>query len=143
MWDPDNFPGADSVPWQLLIRARFTHEIDAVLASVVVSRVGAVTSVDVARRLVDVARVKAGGEKAEPGVVLAAVRGLLEFDEWCGTGWPRRWPPRPKGHDFDDLMDPVAVLVMERAAELVSVAGSPDLQGGLGAALGELGGFGR
>ena len=22
MWDPEHFPGADNVPWQLLIRAR-------------------------------------------------------------------------------------------------------------------------
>jgi hypothetical protein len=29
MWDVDRFPGAEHVPWQLLIRARYAHELDA------------------------------------------------------------------------------------------------------------------
>jgi len=29
---------------------------------------------------------------------------LSDIDDWCGTGWPRRWPfPPPKGLDRDDL----------------------------------------
>ena len=32
MWDPEGFPGADTVPWPLLIRARYQFELDAVIA---------------------------------------------------------------------------------------------------------------
>jgi len=53
MWDPEHVPGVDHVPWQLLIRARFAHELDAVLASVVVERFGAVVSVEVTRKVAE------------------------------------------------------------------------------------------
>ncbi|MDO9455195.1 hypothetical protein [Nocardioides sp.] len=141
MYTADDFPGAGNIPWQLLIRARYAFEIDAVLASVVVARVGALTSVDVARKLVDAAGVKAGGDKAEPGAVLGALRATLDFDDWCGTNWPRRWPPKPRGRDFDDLSDPIVPLVAERALELLTAGGSPDLQGSLGQVLAEVGGI--
>ena len=65
MWDSDNFPGADNVPWQLLIRARFAHEIDAILASVVVARVGAVASVDITRQVAAVAQGVIAAERGE------------------------------------------------------------------------------
>ena len=55
MWDPENFPGADHVPWQLLIRARFAYEIDAALASVIVSRIGAVASTEITYKVAEVA----------------------------------------------------------------------------------------
>lgn len=30
---------------------------------------------------------------------------LADIEDWCGTGWPRRWPwPPPKGVDRDDLV---------------------------------------
>lgn len=27
---------------------------------------------------------------------------LSEIDDWCGTGWPRRWPHPPKDVSWDD-----------------------------------------
>lgn len=142
MWDPDNFPGADNVPWQLLIRARFAYEIDAVLASVVVSRVGTVASVDVTRQVAEIAASAVSGqrEKASSSTKLRALSALADFDDWCGTNWPRPWPPK-KNDVFDDLSDPIAGLVIEQAHATVLAGGSDVLQKSLGQALAEVGGL--
>lgn len=140
MWDPEHFPGADNVPWQLLIRARFVHEIDAVLASTIVSHVGAVASVEAARIVATAAQkaIVASRETATPEQRTTAFDAAIDWDDWCGTGWPRRWPPRPK-LGFDDLADPVAELVIGKALELVRAGGSEQLQKTLGEALAEVG----
>jgi len=140
MWDPDNFPGASNVPWPLLIRARFAHEIDAVVASVVVNHVGAIASAKAAHAVALAAQDAISGANRE--VVTSEQRVIafdaaLDWDDWCGTPWPRRWPPRPR-LDFDDLYDPVAGLVIAKALDLVSRAGSEELQKTLGSALAEL-----
>ena len=142
MWDPDNFPGADNVPWQLLIRARFAHELDAVLASVVVARVGAVASYEVTRQVAEVAAkaVTAERVKVTSNGKLRAITAAWEFDDWCGTWWPRPWPPKKQG-SFDDLYDPITVLVIEQALEMVRAGGSEDLVKSLGEALTEVGGL--
>ena len=142
MWDPDNFPGADNVPWQLLIRARFAYQLDAVLASVVVSRVGAVASVDITRQVAEVAASGVTGqrEKATASGKVQTMAALADFDDWCGTNWPRPWPPK-KNNVFDDLSDPIAGLVIEQAHATVLAGGSADLQKSLGQALAEVGGL--
>ena len=139
MWDIDNFPGADHVPWQLLIRARLVDEIDAVLASAVVRRVSAVASSKVAHAVATAAEAGIVGGIREPATAeqrVAAFDAALEFDDWCGTPWPHRWPgPKPK---FDDLFDPMAEVVFGRALDLVQNGGSEALQKTLGSALAEL-----
>src|SRR4051794_12644249 len=116
MWDPEHFPGVDNVPWELLIRARYAHEIDAVLASVVVERVGAVASVEITRKVAEVAMgaITLQSEKATSETAVRALSAVADFDDWCGTKWPRPWPPKKNGV-FDDLSDPMAVLVIEQA----------------------------
>jgi hypothetical protein len=141
MWDPDNFPGADNVPWQLLIRARFAHELDAILASVVVARVGAVASVDITQQVAAVAQgaITAEREKATSATKVRAMSAAADFDDWwCGTPWPRHWPPKPHGV-FDDLSDPIAGLVIEQALTMVRAGGSEGLQKALGEVLVEVG----
>ena len=143
MWDPDNFPGADQVPWQLLIRARFAHELDAVLASVVVARVGAVSSVEITRKVAEVATQAIAGdrEKATAATRARALSAAADFDDWwCGTPWPRHWPPKPHS-SFDDLSDPIAGLVIEQALTMVRAGGSEGLQKTLGDVLAEVGGL--
>jgi hypothetical protein len=143
MWDPENFPGADNVPWQLLIRARYAHEIDAVLASVVVARVGAVASLDVARKVAAVASdaITAEREKATAPAKVRALSAAAEFDDWwCGNSWPRHWPPKPHSV-FDDLGDPISGLVIEQALTMVRAGGSEALQKTLGDVLAEVGGL--
>jgi hypothetical protein len=143
MWDPENFPGADNVPWQLLIRARFAHEIDAVLASVVAARVGAVAPVQVAARVVEAALHARGAdiEKVTAATKVRALSAAADFDDWwCGTPWPRHWPPKPHGI-FDDLGDPIAPLVIEQALAMVRAGGSEALQKTLGEVLAEAGGL--
>ena len=143
MWDPENFPGADHVPWQLLIRARFAHELDAVLASVVVARVGAVSSVEITRKVAEVATqaITADREKATATSKMRALSAAADFDDWwCGTPWPRHWPPKPHGV-FDDLSDPIAELVIDQALTMVRAGGSEGLQKSLGEVLAEVGGL--
>jgi len=143
MWDPDNFPGADHVPWQLLIRARYAHELDAVLASVVVARVGAVASVEITRKVAEVAAqaISADREKVSAATKVRAMSAAADFDDWwCGTPWPRHWPPKPHGL-FDDLSDPIAGLVIEQALTMVRGGGSEALQKSLGDVLAEAGGL--
>ncbi|MGY2877012.1 hypothetical protein ACVW00_004202 [Marmoricola sp. URHA0025 HA25] len=139
MWDIDNFPGADHVPWQLLIRARQVREIDAVLASVIVEQVGAVASGKVTHLVASAAQASIAGGNREPATSeqrIAAFDAALDFDDWrCGTV-PRRWPgPRPR---FEDLSDPITDVVISRAVDLVQRAGSEELQKSLGSALAEL-----
>jgi hypothetical protein len=141
MWDIDHFPGADHVPWQLLIRARYAHELDAVLASVVVARVGAVASVDITRQVASVAQgaITAEREKVTAATKVRAMSAAADFDDWwCGTPWPRHWPPKPRGV-FDDLSDPIAGLVIEQALTMVRAGGSESLQKSLGEMLAEVG----
>lgn len=143
MWDPEHFPGVDNVPWQLLIRARFVRELDAVIASTVVQAVGQVASAEAARTVGAAAQkaMSAGvREPATPEQRTGAFDAALDWDDWCGTGWPRRWPPRPK-LGMDDLSDPVADLVIGKAFELVANGGSEALQKTLGQALAEVGGL--
>ena len=143
MWDPDNFPGADNVPWQLLIRARFAHELDAILASVVVARVGAVASLAITQQVAAVAQdvITAEREKATAATKVRAMSAAADFDDWwCGTPWPRHWPPKPHGV-FDDLSDPIAGLVIEQALTMVRSGGSAALQKSLGDVLAEVGGL--
>jgi hypothetical protein len=139
MWDADNFPGAENVPWQLLIRARLVREIDAVLASAIVSQVGAVASKKVTHAVAMSAQAGIAGanrEQASTEQRVAAFDAALDFDDWCGTSWPHRWPPRPKG--MDDLADPITEVVLGKALELVRLAGSEELQKTLGSTLAEL-----
>jgi hypothetical protein len=143
MWDPENFPGADHVPWQLLIRARFAHELDAVLASIVVARVGAVASVDVARKVAAVAQdaITPDREKVTASGRMRALSAAADFDDWwCGTPWPRHWPPKPHGV-FDDFADPITSLVVEQALGMVKAGGSDALHKSLGDVLAEVGGL--
>jgi hypothetical protein len=124
-----------------LIRARYVHEIDAVLASTVVEHIGTVASVEIARVVATAAQravAEGGRDKAAPEQRVAAFDAALEWDDWCGTPWPHRWPPRPK-LGFDDLSDPVAQLVIGKALELVRAGGSDLLQKTLGEALVEVG----
>jgi hypothetical protein len=138
MWDIDNFPGADHVPWQLLIRARLVHELDAVIASAIVREVSEVASSKVAHHVARAAQeavVEGSREQASSEQRIAAFDAMLDFDDWCGTP-PRRWPgPRPH---FDDLSDPIAEVVLRQAFDLVQRAGSEQLQKTLGPALREL-----
>lgn len=140
MWDIDHFPGAENVPWPLLIRARLVHELDAALASTVVRQVSLVASKKVSRVVAAAAHEAVAGGNREPATAeqrISAFDAVLDFDDWCGTPWPHRWPgPRPH---FDELSDPIAEVVIARAAELVRRGGSEELQKTLGSTLAELG----
>jgi hypothetical protein len=140
MWDIDNFPGADHVPWQLLIRARLVREIDAVIASTVVRNLAEVASSKVTHTVTRAAQAgleEGNREQATSEQRLAAFDAALDFDDWCGTR-PRPWPwPGPRPH-FEDLSDPMAEVVIGQALDLVRRAGSEQLQKSLGSALAEL-----
>ncbi len=144
MWTYDDFPGAKNVPWQLLIRARFVHEIDAVLASTIVRNLGGVASVSVTKTLIAAAE-KALSDKrpteVSAGQRAAAVIAVADWEELCPRPWPWPWPPR-RHLVFDELSDPITTVLAERAIQLVKAAGSEALQKSLGGALAKMGGHG-
>ena len=139
MWDPEHFPGADHVPWQLLIRARFQYELDAVIASTIVRNIATLGSESLANEVglaatkaVALSRASNGQDTANRSESMMSV--LAEFDDWCGTGWPR-WPgPRPKGFD----LDPLVIVLADRAIAVLRELGSDQLQKGLGKVLNEI-----
>jgi len=139
MWDPEHFPGADHVPWQLLIRARFQYELDAVIASTIVRNIASLGSESLANEVglaatkaVALSRASNGQDTANRSESMMSV--LSEFDDWCGTGWPR-WPgPRPKGFD----LDPLVIVLADRAIAVLRELGSDQLQKGLGKVLNEI-----
>jgi hypothetical protein len=139
MWDPEHFPGADNVPWQLLIRARFQYELDAVVASTIVRNIATLGSENLANKVglaatkaVALSRESNGHDKANRSESMMSM--LAEFDDWCGTRWPR-WPwPRPKSFD----LDPLVIVVADRAIAVLRELGSDQLQKGLGEVLNEI-----
>lgn len=140
MWDPEHFPGADNVPWQLLIRARFQFEVDAVLASTIVSQIGPRVAEGLANQLAVAGAQGVAGSIKEPTRAKPRsgelVTMLGDWDDWCGTKWPR-WPfpwPGPRR----DWLDPSAVLLAGKAVKLLELGGSPGLQEQLGGVLQEI-----
>jgi hypothetical protein len=128
MWAPDDFPGADNVPWPLLIRARFAHQVDSLVASVVIDRLSRAASVDLLRDLATAAhQVSRKGEELPADQHVEVLRAFADFDDICPPWWPRRWPPRPKG--LEDLFDPAVNEILEASIALVGTAGSGELQG--------------
>lgn len=139
MWTADDFPGAENVPWQLLIRARFAHEVDAVIASMVVGQLGARLSDKHAVTLARSATVRASAEPAtaDQKVGVLSLVASWEDGEICPKNWPFRWPPRRRG--FEEFSDPITLIGLARAQELIGL-GSPDLQGQLGAVIKDIAG---
>jgi hypothetical protein len=140
MFNQDDFLGAKSVPWPLLIRARYTFEIDALIASTVVRAVSTVASQELTEKVAEAAR--AGVAASERGVLAGAEQRVGFLDaaaDWDDGGiCPPWWPwhgPRP--HYVDDLSDPITAVVLASAAELVSKGGSAALQASLGRAVAE------
>ena len=122
------------LPWQLIIRARYVDEIDALLASIIAARVAQVASAETAHAVASAAQ-RAGRvsqrREASAEQRVAAFEAIADWeDNWCWT-WPHPWP----GPRFDDVSDALAGMVMAHAAELVKVGGSEQLQVTLGAAL--------
>jgi hypothetical protein len=136
MWRSDDFPG-DNVPWQLLIRARYVHEIDAIVASIVYHQIAAVASTEVARQVAEAGQSAVhSSDRATAEQKVSALSAVMDWDgPICGTRYPGWWPHGP--HRFEELSDPIIKVVLARAAELVNRAGSEELQKNLGSVLSE------
>lgn len=136
MWTQDNFPGADKVPWQVLIRARYQDEIDAVVAHSVLVGLAPFLSKDNAYRLAKMAAEvtqRDGSKRSElkPDRKLAALDSFVEWDGDICPPWPRRWPlpwpptPWPPApFRFDDFDDPALSLAVDAAHSLLRGAAS-------------------
>lgn len=153
MWTQEDFPGADKVPWQLLIRARFVKELDALVATTIVNKVAQVAS---AKVVAQVATAAAEAMRAAPADKLSrtarseALTAMADFIDICPPWWPWPWPwpgPRPpwwfrdQENPFEQVGTPYEGLVLEGALDLLGRAGSPQLQEQLGGTIRELGGF--
>lgn len=132
MWTQDDFPGADKVPWQLLIRARFVDEIDAIVAHTVVQALAPLMSKERAHNLAGVAAKAALTDRAERVELDIDQRmtGLSAFcdydDELCPRWWPGPpFPPRKRW--FGEFDDPAILLALDSVQALVRGAGSEQL----------------
>lgn len=132
MWTSENFPGADKVPWQLLIRARYVDEIDAIVAHTVVQSLTPLLAKERARNLAEGAAsaVKGNGSKrveVTPDRRQSAMHAFVEWDgEICPRWWPWPWP-WPPGTRFDSFDDPALRLAVGPVHALVRGAGSDEL----------------
>jgi len=74
-----------------------------------------------------------GGRDAGEGAAMLRA----EVDDWCGTGWPHKWPrPRtPKGWDDTQVFAGAALAAASLAAQYDH---APELQEALGAAAEQL-----
>ncbi len=142
MWDPENFPGADNVPWPLLIRARYQFEVDAHIASSVVAAVARFAPEEVTAKVAkaaDSAVRKSMSERAELSadqrVAFLGAVADWEDGELCPRWW--RWPfPWPPKKDWArELGDPIAYVALQRGLDLITAAGSQQLQESLGGAI--------
>jgi hypothetical protein len=138
MFDDDGRLDVRGVPWQLLIRIRYTYQVDVLVAAVIQRAVSprlpvglgqafARTATSVAARTVTVGRVEQRKFSNEPLGNLA--RSLDDFLQWCT---PHR-DPEPQPWHEGGLAD-VAVII-DAANRLVQEVGSADLRRGLGPAL--------
>ena len=157
MWTPEDFPGADNVPWQLLIRARFVRDVDAFVATAVVGQVARVASLDVATKVAQGAAEAMRGMPAEKlgraarSDVFGAVADFIDIcPPWPPWPRPRPWPwpwPGPwpwadgRENPFEQIGTPYEGIVLQGALDLVARVGSPQLQEQFGGVLKELGGF--
>jgi hypothetical protein len=139
MWSSEDFPGAAHVPWRLLIRARYAHEIDAVVASVAVAAVAAVAPRSVVEATARAATVVGERKPATAEQRLAALSAVADFEEFCGTYPHHWWGPGPRPHYLDEVGDAITPLVLDQVALLVERAGSGGLRNALGGALGNVG----
>lgn len=138
MWTSEDFPGADHVPWQFLIRARYQFELDSAIASMVVRAAERVApralALDIAKAAFEGSRF--GGRDEAPAEQRIAVLSMVA--DWDGELCPRWWPwpwPGPRRDDLLDIGDPLTTIVLERALALVEAGGSEQLAKTLGAAL--------
>lgn len=155
MWTAEDFPGADKVPWQLLIRARLVREVDAFVATTIVGEVARVASTDVAVRVATAASeaLRQSPAKKVPGEVrIAAASAVADFIDicppwpwpwpwpWPGPGpWPGPWPWADREGRWEQVGHPYESLVLQGALELLDTAGSGPLQEQLGGVLREVG----
>lgn len=162
MWTADEFPGAEKVPWQLLIRARYVHDIDAFVATTIVQQVTQVATLDVATKIAAVAAESVQvdqAEKLERKVLADALSAVADFLDICPPWppwprppwprppwpwpgpWPGPWPFADREDPFEQIATPYQDVVLRGALDLVGQVGSPQLQERLGGALKEMGGF--
>lgn len=152
MWTPEGFPGADKVPWQLLIRARLVRDVDAFVASTIVRQVTQVASVEVAARVATAAAEamrSAPVEKLDDSTRGVAFRAVADFIDICPPWpwpWPWPWPgPLPwfegRTNPLEGIASPYEGIVLEGALELLGQAGSHHLHEQLGGVLKEAGQF--
>lgn len=135
MYAPDQ--DYQNAPYRLLIRARSQAQFEqAVLA--IVNRIAATAvSVRVAEKLAPamtntVAGVilrKSSAVQALPASsVMTALHALSDYDDWCGTPWPRPWPwpwpwpEKPQPDPWRDLgyLDMIGLKTINSLARLIT-----------------------
>lgn len=128
MWTSEDFPGADNVPWQLLIRARFAHQVDAVVASTVVRTMSHYADDRAADHIAKVAlaaveRSRQVGQELSPEDRVLMLERVADWDgDICPPWWRWPWPPRPRR--LEDINDPLVYEALSRVLTFAKAVGS-------------------
>lgn len=145
MWLPEDYPGGN-VPWQLLIRARYADEVDAIVGHIFLRSVGPLMAKERVRNLAaTMAKLVAvdGGKRVELGADQRIVA-FGAFAEWdgdiCPVRWPWPWPWPPRSRWLRDFDDPAINLALDAGLKLVNGAGSQEFAEAIEQAVGG-GGF--
>jgi hypothetical protein len=129
MYDPDSDVDLTTIPWPLLIRARFAHELDTLIASSIVRAVAQHGSQQLASKVAQAAFAgvaRHSTSELSPESRMRALGALADYDDGiCPPWWPWRGP-RP--HFLDEIGDPAVVNVLEQSLALLKAAGSTELQ---------------
>jgi hypothetical protein len=149
----EGWPDRGDFPYRLLIRIRTISHGDAVVASLISSRVGAVVPLDAATNLTAVARkatlasrdLHADRPLPDPGSYLSGVEAFIDWDDICPPFWP--WPrppwwpwPGPRPDEFVGDpgpwswlagQDPAGVVIIDQALQLLKASSSEELQNAL------------
>lgn len=122
--------------WQLIIRARYEAELDALVASIAAGAVAQVAPREMALKVAEVAFASVREERAAaPATPESRFAALEVVADWDGDLCPRIPWPRPHYADVEEVGDPMLNLVLTRASTLVDRAGSDQLRGTLGSVL--------
>lgn len=131
----------DTHIWQLIIRARYEFELDAMVATLVARSMAEVAPREIAAKVTATAFAAVQHEEVRtPAPPTSRLAALDLVADWDGDLCPRIPWPRPHHDDVEELGDPMFSVVLARSIALVSRAGSEQLRGALGGMLGELAG---
>lgn len=130
MFGPDQ-EFSSSLPWPLIVRARFADEYDAIVAAALLDRVAAVAPEPVVRRVAAAVQDGLGRSEhveLEPAAKLGRIVGFLDFDPTDKLpSWIFTWPPKKSDPGLSELPSPMVRLAVASLEPALRACASPHL----------------